>query len=314
MRSRASSGKPLTDIEVRGLTEADIDGWVELRNAVDPQLPITTDGLRLWLEHERTAEHVLGYLDGEAVGAAFSQEQGDLRHTDIATAFIGVVAERRRQGVGSALYAAVSEHARSLGKNRLQMDLWEDEHDGLGFLERRGFVEAERFARVRLDLDKARLPPPTVPPGIEIVPMERCLDLAPKLFEVQREAAADMPSADPIEFSYEDWYGWEIRRESLRHDLGQVALADGEPVGFGSISVVGDSREGWNSITVVRRAWRRRGVASAIKRAQIEAAKAAGLARLTTFSEKRNIPMRTLNEKLGYRPLPDQLRLRGPLA
>jgi RimJ/RimL family protein N-acetyltransferase len=55
-------------------------------------------------------------------------------------------------------------------------------------------------------------------------------------------------------------------------------------------------------------------VATAIKRAQIEAAKSAGLTSLTTFSEKRNIPMRTLNEKLGYRPLPDQVRLRGPLA
>jgi mycothiol synthase len=309
-----SSETPLPEIDVRRLTEADVDRWVALRNAADPQLPITADGLRLWLEHERTAEHVLGYLDNEAVGAAFCQEQGDLRHTDVATAFLGVLAERRRQGVGSALYRAVSEHARRLGKNRLQMDLWEDEHDGLGFLEHRGFAEVERFARVRLDLDQAQLPAMAVPPGIEIVPMERCLDLAPKLFEVQKEAAADMPSADPIEFSYEDWFGWEIRRESLRHDLGQVALADGEPVGFGSISVVGDSREGWNSITVVRRSWRRRGVASAIKLAQIEAAKAAGLTSLTTFSEKRNIPMRTLNERLGYRPLPDQLRLRGPLA
>jgi GNAT superfamily N-acetyltransferase len=304
----------LPEIAVRRLTDADIDRWVGLRNRVDPQLPITADGLRRWLEHERTAEHVLGYLDGEPVGAAFCQEQGDLRHTDIATAFLGVLADRRRHGLGSALYGAVSEHARRLGKNRLQMDLWEDEHDGLGFLERRGFVEVERFARVRLDLDQARLPTAAVPPEIEIVPMERCLDLAPQLFEIQREGAADMPSADPIEFSYEDWYGWEIRRETLRHDLGQVALADGEPVGFGSISVIGQSREGWNSITVVRRSWRRRGVASAIKRAQIEAAKAAGLTSLTTFSEKRNIPMRTLNERLGYRALPDQLRLRGPLA
>jgi GNAT superfamily N-acetyltransferase len=304
----------LADVSVRRLSADDVDLWVELRNAVDPQLPVTSEGVRRWLEDERTAEHVLGSLDGEDVGAAFCQEQGDLRHTDVAGAFFGVLPGSRRQGVGSALYAAVSDHARRLGKARLQVDLWEDEHDGLRFLEPRGFGEVERFARVRLELDDARLPDTLGPAEVEVVPMEQCLDLAPQLFEVAREAAADMPSADPIEFSYEDWYGWEIRRETLRHDLGRVALAGGEPIGFGSISVIGDSDHGWNSITAVRRSWRRCGVATAIKRAQIEAARAAGLTSLTTFSEKRNIPMRTLNERLGYRPLPDQLRLRGPLA
>lgn len=304
----------MADVAVRKLAPRDVDRWVELRNAADPQLPVTSEGLRRWLVDEPTVEHMLADLDGEPVGVAFCQEQGDLRHTDVAGAFLGVVAGARRQGVGSALYAAISDHARRLGKARLQVDLWEDERDGLRFLQPRGFVEVERFARVRLELADARVPDTPVPAGVEIVPMERCLDLAPQLFEVAREAAADMPSADPIEFSYKDWYGWEITRESLRHDLGQVALAEGEPVGFGTISVTGDSREGWNSITAVRRSWRRRGVATAIKRAQIEAAKGAGLTGLTTFSEKRNVPMRTLNEKLGYRPLPDQVRLRGPLA
>jgi mycothiol synthase len=304
----------LPEVAVRPLADVGVETWVELRNAIDPQLPVTVAGLRRWVETERTVEHVLAYLDQEAVGVAFCQEQGHLRHTDVAGSFFGVVAERRNQGVGSALYAAVSDHARRIGKAQLEVDLWEDERDGLRFLEHRGFLEVERFARVRLELDEARLPDTPTPEGIEVVPIERCLDLAPQLFEVALEAAADMPSTDPIEFSYEDWYGWEIGRESLRHDLGRVALAGGVPVGFGSISVVGDSHEGWNSITAVRRSWRRRGVATAIKRAQIEAAKAAGLTSLTTFSEKRNIPMRTLNERLGYRPLPDQLRLRGPLA
>jgi GNAT superfamily N-acetyltransferase len=306
----------LADVSVAPLSADEVDLWVELRNAIDPQLLVTSEGIRRGIEDEPTLAHFLGYLGGRAVGAGLCLEQGHLRHTSVAVTFFGVVAGERRQGLGTALYRACSEHARALGKDRLQVDLWEDELDGLRFLQPRGFVEVERFARVRLDLETAAAPEETsaAPPGIEIVPVERCLDLAPQLFEVAREAAADMPSADPIEFSYEDWYRWEITRESLRHDLGRVALADGEPVGFGSIYVIGDSRAGWNAITAVRRAWRRRGVATAIKLAQIRAAKAAGLTSLTTFSEERNVPMRTLNEKLGYRPLPDQLRLRGPLA
>jgi mycothiol synthase len=304
----------LAEVSIRPIGDEDVETWVELSNAADPQLPSTAAGVRHGVRHESTLAHFLGYLDGRPVGAARCLEQGDLRHTDVAVAFFGVRPGERGQGVGSALYGAVSEHARGLGKAELQVDLWEDELDGRRFLEPRGFVEVERFARVRLELGEARLPDSAPPPGVEVVPFERCLELVPQLYEVAREAAADMPSTDPVEFSFDDWYGWEVRRETLRHDLGQVALAEGEPIGFGTVAVVGESREGWNSITAVARAWRRRGVATAIKRAQIEAARRAGLEALTTFSEMRNVPMRTLNERLGYRPLPSQLRLRGPLA
>jgi len=302
----------LPDVRVEPLRDADVERWAELRNAVDPQLPVTVDGLRRWRTREPSVLQVLGYLGGEAVGAAFAQEQGDLRHTDVATAFLGVLAAARGNGVGSALYAAVSEHARSIGKARLQMDTWEDESDGLGFLARRGFEEVERFARVRLELSSAELPSSEAPAGVEIVPLEGRTHLARSMYATAVEAYADMPSTDPIEVSFEDFHDWEVDRPGLRHDLSFLAVADGEVVGFGTVDAHGD--DAWNSHTGVRRAWRRRGVATAIKRAQIEAARAAGVASLTTFSERRNVPMRTLNERLGYRPLPDQVRLRGPLA
>ena len=311
-RSPVNSTTPLAEVRVEPLDDARVELWVELRNAIDPQLPVTTDGLRRWREREQTARHVLGYLGGEAVGAAYAQEQGDLRHTNVATAFFGVVAAARGNGVGSALYTAVSEHARGIAKARLQVDLWEDEADGLRFLEARGFEEVERFARVRLDLATADVPAIEGPAGVDVVPLEGHKHLARSMYATALEAYADMPSTDPIEVSFEDFYDWEVERPGLRPDLCFLALADGEVIGFGTIDLHGD--EGWNSHTAVRRAWRRRGVATAIKRAQIEAAKSAGLTTLTTFSEKRNVPMRTLNEKLGYRPLPDQVRLRGPLA
>jgi GNAT superfamily N-acetyltransferase len=255
---------------------------------------------------------VLASLDGEHVGVGVAAEQGDLRSADVAVAFLGVVPEHRRRGVGSALYRALSDHARGIGKGRLQVDLWEDEGDALRFLSHRGFEEVERFARVRLDLADADVPPAAPPPGVALVPLEGRRHLAGSMYETAVEAYADMPSTDPIEVSFDDFHDWEIDRPNLRADLSILAVVEGEVVGFGTVDFHGD--QAFNSLTAVRRAWRRRGVASAIKRAQIEAARAAGVATLTTFSERRNVPMRTLNERLGYRPLPDQLRLRGPLA
>jgi GNAT superfamily N-acetyltransferase len=85
-------------------------------------------------------------------------------------------------------------------------------------------------------------------------------------------------------------------------------------VGFASLHDYGPDAH--NSLTAVKRAWRRRGVATALKRTQIAAAKEHGFRRLLTESETRNTPMRALNEKLGYRPEPSMstVVLRGPLA
>ena len=301
----------MADVVVAPVGDDELELWVELRNAIDPQFPVDVEGVRR-RERDPTSQHLLVRVDGRPAGAGFAYEQGDLRGTDVAVAFFGVVAGQRRRGLGTALYRAVSEHARAIGKARLQVDVWEDEHDGLGFLQPRGFVEVERFARVRLDLGRVAVPDASPPAGVELVTLAGNTALAPSMYATAREAYADMPSADPIEVSFEDFRGWEVERPSLRGDLSFLALVDGEVIGFGTIDMHGDAA--FNSLTAVRRSWRHRGVASAIKAAQIGAAKEAGLAGLTTFSERRNVPMRTLNEKLGYEPLPDQVRLRGPLA
>ena len=302
----------MPEIRVTSIADDEVEQWVDIRNEIDPQMPALAEGLRRHRQHEPTAGHVLARIDREAVGVGMASEQGDLRKTEVAVSFFGVLPRQRRRGVGSALYRAVSDHARSIGKAQLQVDLWQDEHDGLAFLGQRGFVEVERFARVRLHLARADVPAGAPPAGIDLVPLEGHTHLARSMYETAVEAYADMPSTDPIESTFDDFCSREVERPELRRDLSILAVADEEVVGFGTIDIHGS--EAFNSLTAVRRGWRRRGVATAIKRAQIEAAEAAGVTSLTTFSEKRNIPMRTLNQRLGYRPLPDQLRLRGPLA
>ena len=66
-------------------------------------------------------------------------------------------------------------------------------------------------------------------------------------------------------------------------------------------------------MTGVRRSARGRGIASVLKRAQISAAKAAGLRELRTTTAAANAPMLRVNEKLGYRRGVSWIHLRGPL-
>jgi hypothetical protein len=52
----------------------------------------------------------------------------------------------------------------------------------------------------------------------------------------------------------------------------------------------------------------------ALKRATIAWAIGHGLDTLETGNDDDNRPMRAINIKLGYRPIPDMLTYRGPLA
>ena len=76
----------------------------------------------------------------------------------------------------------------------------------------------------------------------------------------------------------------------------------------------GSTTAAWHDMTAVGRRWRGRGVATTLKRATIAWAIAHGLELLETGNDDDNAPMRAVNLKLGYRPIPDMLTFRGPLA
>ena len=70
----------------------------------------------------------------------------------------------------------------------------------------------------------------------------------------------------------------------------------------------------YHDLTAVKRAWRGRGVARALKLAQIRWALANGSKELRTRNEERNEPIRRLNARFGYRPGIGRIYLGGPLS
>ena len=53
------------------------------------------------------------------------------------------------------------------------------------------------------------------------------------------------------------------------------------------------------------------GVATALKRATIAWSAANGIEALETANDTDNAPMRAVNHRLGYQPLPDEIYFRG---
>jgi GNAT superfamily N-acetyltransferase len=106
-----------------------------------------------------------------------------------------------------------------------------------------------------------------------------------------------------------DWPTWGLHAH--RPDAYFIALEDGRLLGYGYLEL---EDERWsNGFMAVTREARDRGVAGALKRAQIRWAKEEGIATLRTANEVRLHSMRDLNRRCGYAPLYDEIVLRGPL-
>jgi ribosomal protein S18 acetylase RimI-like enzyme len=228
--------------------------------------------------------------------------------------WFGVAVHRRGIGVGGALYRELSRHLQALGKAACDTSAWSDDEASLAFLRKRGFVEVERFDFVRLDLETYEPREVGPPPGVAIVPLTDRSGFEQEMFDVHCDALADLPSADDLTPEYDAFYIWEIAHPSRRADLSLLALHDDRVIGYATLGAVPGSNDATNVMTAVKRDWRRRGVAAALKTAQLEAAKRAGFRGVVTINEVRNEPMRRLNERLGYQAQAAQLIMRGPLA
>lgn len=227
--------------------------------------------------------------------------------------------EVRRQGLGHALLVAISRHAQAAGKTGLTIRVSADRPESAAFLEHRGFTERERAAMVRLDLDGRMPPDQATPDGIRLTTIAERPDLVTGVHAVASEAFLDIPSEDePMTAGgLEEFRTRDLERPGIPPDAFFVALdeATDEVVGYASlIFLPGSTTVAWHDMTAVRRAWRGRGVASALKRATIAWAIEHGLTALETGNDLENAPMRAVNRRLGYVPLPDDLLYRGPLV
>jgi GNAT superfamily N-acetyltransferase len=289
-------------------TDAELEALVEVRRLADPGDVPTLENLRFNVERNGQLAYAVARLDREPVGCGFVEASAVL-----AFAHVLVVPDRRRRGIGSALLDDARARARGFGMETLQGEVRESDPESRAFLEHRGFVKVGGERAVALDVTQIDEPEVEPPAGVRIVTRVEEPDRLHEMYAIGVQADEDIPGSEGVQ-TFEDWRAHEIDRPTRRPELCFLALAGDEVVGYAALQVFGD--EGHHGLTATRRDWRRRGVASALKRAEIAAAKRAGFRRLLTESEERNEPMRRLNEKLGYVPAPDwsMVVLQGPVT
>jgi RimJ/RimL family protein N-acetyltransferase len=206
-----------------------------------------------------------------------------------------VLAPHRGRGIGAALLRPLIAHAETLGVGTVGSRVHGRDVASFAFAEHFGFRE------VRRDVEQVREireeTPPPLPEGVEVVSIGERPELLREAYDLSLEAYPDLAVAGTIEISLERW----LVEEATRPDGSFAALVGDEIVGYAGLLQIGDEIDvAEHGLTAVRRAWRRRGIATLLKQTQAAWAAQNGVHRLITWTQGGNEAMRAVNERLGY--------------
>jgi GNAT superfamily N-acetyltransferase len=293
-------------------TQAHFEQWAAIMERVEGDV-YDVDEVAHVIQGDEDSAWLLASLGDEAAGCGVG------RPSSIAGslyAMARVLPEHRGRGVGTRLYEALSEHAARLGLASLWGRIEDGDAASLRFAENRGFREVAREYEVVLDVADADLAG-DLPEGVELVSLAERPELVQPVYDVDVEVGPDVPSHEEGHepMTFERWHATYLEGPGAVPAACIVALAEDEVVGYtglrrrGSVSPTAE-----NLLTAVRRPWRRRGIATALKREQIARAREAGIEHIYTTNDETNVGMRGVNARLGYRPAPTRILVSGPAA
>lgn len=279
-----------------------------------PVVPITEEDHREQdAERDPTFKFArwIAELDGQVVGAAEHDQFQGRFHPQKFLVDVFVHPEYQSRGIGEALHqqviASLDEHKALSARGGVR----EDFTQSIRFLERHGWQEASRSWESFLDVATfdsspyTEIEPSLLAQGIEIrtlLEMAHDADRDRKLYDLQWEIRQDFPDVDaPTRESFEEFLEQHLRAKNVLPDAFFIAVLNGEYVGYSKHTTFNDPADILRiGQTGVKRAYRRRNIALALKLRGIAYAKANGFTRVRTVNESSNRGILVLNDRLGF--------------
>jgi GNAT superfamily N-acetyltransferase len=300
--------------EIRPIDDGDLERWVAAMRSVDEDTGTVED----YVDWRRQAQDTVWLLAsdgarelGAGIGVAGWHEPPGVARGDVR-----VARDERSRGIGSSLLGQLGSWARDLGYGELIGEVREQDAESIAWTQRRGYVEVGRNSRLVLDLASVEPPEVNPPAAVTVTTWAERPELIEDVYTVACEAYPDVPGEeDEVMPSFEQWLSMDMQGVGDRPEATFVALAGDEVAGYAKLSI-SNARPGvaMHDMTGVRRSLRGRGIAGALKRAEIAWAKRNGFTRLETANEERNEPIRRLNQRHGYMPEPGHVVVRGPIT
>ena len=294
------------DTVIRELRREDAPAVAALHLAVNPHQLETAERVWFWatrgIEREQW-RHWVAERDGEIVGSAWAAFDWSVPTPGKGRFWVAVPPERRRRGIGSALYDVVERYLRERGAWRARTNVDADP-DGERFVTSRGYTARDVDRISELVLAGAELPEPRA----HLVPLAQARHLERDLYEICAAGELDMPGDEPeTALTFEAWKLDDYGVPDLSAEGSFVALDGGRAVALAFLSLDPARRLAYNQMTATLPSHRRRGLALAVKLAAARWARDHGYERILTENDETNTGMLAINERLGYRPLYDQV-------
>lgn len=233
----------------------------------------------------------------------------------------------KRKGIGSAIAGALEKYARANGAPSITAGLRGDETDGISFAARRGYVEFHQRQTSYLDLarfDASRFEDPDVIAtrgGYRLASYEELAAssadvdaLRHRIHDLHTATWREVPTPEiPPPPSFEDLMRFTCDSPTFEPRATTFALQGDELIGL-TLADVNGSGIGYTYMTGVLAPARGRDLALAMKLRAIDVLRKRGVALFGTTNDKDNVPMLTVNRKLGYDPEPPSIRMKKQLS
>lgn len=308
-------------------TDAEYEALSKLHNTIFPEDPTSAGEIRAEDEHIDETKYVCRRLiaedksTGELIGQMEFDHVPTRYHPQRFRMWLEVHPKYQNRGIGAALYDKAIEELKPHDPIAFQSAARETRTEAIKFLEKRGFREVSRTFESHLDLTQFEMPLdlPEFDSGLSFTTLaeEKSANpnWLPELHQLYSELGHDVPSTDaytPI--SLEEF---QKRAENpLVIDEAYFLIKDGSA--FSGVSYVhrveGQPTHLIQEFTGVRKPYRRRGLALALKYNVLGYAIANGFEKVRTWNDTTNQGMIAINDRLGFVKKPAWIKFELDLA
>lgn len=310
-------------MHIRVASHQDYASIAEISTLITPDHPVSAEILSHFDSQREPSllfARWVAEASGRVVGVAVYAQYEELYRPGEVHVNVRVHPGYRSRGVGAALYEAMIDKLRRTPEvDTLKIALTADQHAGINFAIRRGFTEYARRVEMRASLpafDPSRFPDPDTEMGAQLLTLRSVNELADdpdrdrKLYDLKWEIEQDVPFPDEIQqLSFESFRTGFLQAPTFVPDASFVAL-DGDRY-VGAVFCISSSHALMIvEMTGTARAYRRRGIAQALKVKSMTWAKHAGYKDVLVDNDLANTGMLAINDKLGFVRQPAIILLR----